>query len=95
MPFCPKSGVPMFSPNSPTPAHRHARDMRAHVSNPLGQSHRPAHARDLRITCACWPLAARVVGVRLSAPTPHRTHAAMSTPRPGLSGIRVIRPPKV
>ena len=57
----------------------HTGDLRPYVSNPLGQCHRHTGTGDIRETYAAEPLAARVVGVRLGAHTPHRTHAAMST----------------
>jgi hypothetical protein len=39
---------------------------------------KPAHAQDLRITCARQFTVARVVGVRLGAHLPHNTHPVMS-----------------
>jgi hypothetical protein len=58
-----------------TRAGRHAGDPRPHVSFPLVQTPTPAGAGDLRVTCVCVPMAARVMGVRMSAPpTPHADH---------------------
>ena len=49
-----------------------AQDLRAHVSKRLGKPMKPAHAQDLRITCARQFTVARVVGVRLGR-TSHTT----------------------
>ena len=64
--------------SDPRPAGRPAGDLRPHVSVSLVKSQRHAGAGDLRVTCVFEGVAARVVGVRLGAHTPHRTHAAMS-----------------
>jgi hypothetical protein len=55
-----------------------AQDLRAHVSGRLGKPMKPAHAQDMRMTCARQFTVARVVGVRLGAHLPHNTHPAMS-----------------
>jgi hypothetical protein len=66
----------MSNPNDPETYATPTKVLRRMSRFPLGQGHRPTHTQDLRRSHATHVMAARVLGVRLSAHLPHHTPAS-------------------